>query len=402
MSKQKLLFVTTELPWPADSGGKIKTFRLLQFLALHYDVRLLCAQGQGMDEALKELPKHTAIKSVQAFNNHRPRNVINWLEALMRFPTFNAFRVYSKAFESMLKWGVDAADVVLVDHLEMLEMIDVKKLNKVAFHSHNAEFLLWKRYAEMNGNLISKAAALLESSRIFAFERWAIKATNITFAAPNDQQAWLEQMDLPAGKLKHTFHLGDESLLELTPPNVAQNYPTVIFAGTLSWMPNVDGVRWLLRSVWPSVVQQVPDAQLHICGKGAPQSLVSEIRQCKGVEFKGFVEDLGAAMNECSAAVVPLRIGSGMKIKTLDAMYRGLPLVTTPVGCEGLELVHDQHAVIAESPAAFADGIVGILKDRSKAQSMADQGRKLAAERYTYGAVFESMLRDLQAAFPKD
>jgi glycosyltransferase involved in cell wall biosynthesis len=234
------------------------------------------------------------------------------------------------------------------------------------------------------------------------FERWAIKRTAFTFAAPNDQASIMDANKLDANKFRLTYHLGDESLLEKPTIDLKGNKPRVLFMGTLSWMPNKDGINWYIDHVWPQVVSKMPSAELIICGKGADSNLVNKAANTKGVSYLGFVEDLNAVMETCKAAIIPLRFGSGMKIKTLDAMYRGLPVLSSNVGIDGLDVEHDNHALICQNDEEWVQQTISVLNEESKMQAMADRARALVRDKYVYPQIFRSMLGDMQQTFPSD
>lgn len=394
--RKTLLFITTELPWPADSGGRIKTFRLVEFLAQHYDVRLLCAQGGRKKKEMRALRERTGIESVQAFDNIRRRTPINWFRALMSFPSFNAFRVHSLPLESMIKISAEAADIVMIDHAEVMDMMPEKFAGILIYHSHNAEFKLWDNYAAIERNPIARWAIEWEASRVKVLERYAIRKSRFTFAAPNDSELLARELKIESEKFRLTYHLGNDQLLDHPPVDLQRNAKRIFYAGTLSWEPNRDGLEWLLTEVWPQVSKQAPDAELTICGKGANSALTELMHATQGVTYKGFVPDLNAEMEQCRLAIVPLRMGSGMKIKTFDALYRGLPLVTTSVGAEGIDLVHETHAAITDETNTFASHIISLLNDPKRSEELAAAGRKLVKEKYTYTILFEHMLKSMQ------
>jgi len=391
--RKSLLFLTTDLPWPPDSGGKIKTFRIIEFLSHHYDVRVVCAFGGERLKDLKALRENCGIQGLQAFQNHQPRTAINWLKSVMQFPTFNAMRVFSRPMEAMLAISVEAADLVIVDHLEMMEMIPEKLVPKVIYHSHNAEFKLWQDFAHIESNAIKKWAASVEADRVKNFERWAIKKAKFTFAAPNDSELLVKELGINPEKFKLTYHLGQDSLLTLPAIDIEQNPNRIFFAGTLSWQPNRDGLLWFIRACWPTVKSAVPDAALVVCGKGADAHLVNTLKHTNGVVYKGYVEDLNLEMANCRAAIVPLRFGSGMKIKTFDALYRGLPLVCTTTGAEGIAI---ETLTTVDQPDEFAKRLVHVLNHPEEAKAQAENARKEVSEKYTYKNIFNLMLHDLK------
>jgi glycosyltransferase involved in cell wall biosynthesis len=393
--KPSLLFVTTELPWPANSGGRIKTFRLVQFLSNRFEVNLVCAHGADDVESLNTLKRETGFKSVQVFGAFRKRTPFNWFMATMQFPTFNSFRVYSKRLESMLNWGIQKTEIVIIDHLEMFEMIPEKLVPKTIYHSHNAEFKLWQDYAELEKNPLKKWVLDWEADRVKLFERWVINKCKFTFAAPNDSEALINESIIEPTKFRLTYHLGNDQFLNDEAIALEANANKVFFGATLSWMPNQDGINWFLKECWPSIRKSISSAELIICGTGADQDIMTRMRQTEGVTYKGYVDDIGAEMSNCSCAIIPLRFGSGMKIKTFDAMYRGLPIVSTKIGVEGIDIKDGEQALVADSSSEFAIHVINILSNYELAHSLAIAARKLSNEHYTYERIFESMLQDL-------
>lgn len=399
MSKKKsLLFVTTELPWPADSGGRIKSFRLIQFLSTYYELNLVCAHGARDSKTLTSFREHSGAQSVQVFDSFRKRTAFNWFMALMQFPTFNSFRVYSKRLESMLKWGIERSDIVIIDHLEMFEMIDSKSVSKAIYHSHNAEFKLWGDYAKLEGNPLKKWLLEWESDRVKLFERWVIQRARMTFMAPNDSNLLMSELNLNKDKFKLTFHLGNDVILQTQLVDIANSKKQIFFAGTLSWMPNCDGIEWFVTECWPLILKSHQDANLVVCGKGANTKLEAKLKNTHGLSYLGYVDDLEPIMNSSRCAIVPLRFGSGMKIKTFDAMYRGLPVVTTRIGAEGIDVENEKHLLIANDSNLFAQQVVRLLSNDEESRTLASNARKLMNDRYTYDRIFGHMLNDIEAS----
>lgn len=392
-----LFYLTTELPFPADSGGRIKTFRLLQALSKVYNVRLLCAHGGERSQDMQRLKAETGIESVQAFQNHLPRTLGNWFKALMTSPSFNAYRIYSKELENMVKWSARKADLTIIDHLECIDLIPEEFRGKLVYHSHNCEFKLWREFKTTLSNPLAKWTIDWEAERVSVLERYAINRSSFTFAAPNDQALLEKELKVNPDKFRNTFHLGNDHLLGLPEIDTTKNPSKFFYAGTLGWQPNNDGMIWFLNEVWPKIKQNNDQAELVVCGRHPSEELHHLLKTSKGVEYKGFVEDLDAEMSTCAAAIVPLRIGSGMKIKTFDALYRGLPLVCTNVAAEGIAIKHQEHAYIVNSADEFANAALQVLSNREVAHTMAVKGRVLAKERYTYKALFEQMIADLKS-----
>jgi glycosyltransferase involved in cell wall biosynthesis len=166
------------------------------------------------------------------------------------------------------------------------------------------------------------------------------------------------------------------------PTGRASGQPLLLYIGTMSWGPNVSAARFLARAVLPQVRQAFPDAGLRIVGKD-PTAEVRALAALPGVEVTGGVPDVIQHLREAALLAVPLDSGGGTRLKILEAFAAGLPVVSTPVGCEGLRVIHGQHLWVAPRDA-FAAGVCTVLGDDSLAGHLAEKGRALARAAYDW------------------
>ena len=159
--------------------------------------------------------------------------------------------------------------------------------------------------------------------------------------------------------------------------------PVVIFTGALYTGPNRDGIRWFCREVWPSVRSKVADALLWIVGSH-PGSDVTSLGDHPGVEVLPDVAEVRPYVERARVAVVPLRVGSGTRLKALEAMSAGRPVVGTTIGLDGLGLIDGRHAVFADSSERFAAEVCRLLVDDASAASLASEGRRFVEEHYAW------------------
>jgi hypothetical protein len=168
----------------------------------------------------------------------------------------------------------------------------------------------------------------------------------------------------------------------------------VIFMGNFAHAPNADGLRWLLAEVWPRVRASCPQARLQVIGRNLPVGFGSD--EQAGVQAVGFVEDLRPWLAAAAVSLVPYRFGGGIKIKALEAMAQGCPVVATRVGSEGLHAVDGVHMRIADEPQAFADAVVQLLQQPALRQQQARQALALVAARFSWAGKVEALLAELQ------
>jgi glycosyltransferase involved in cell wall biosynthesis len=166
-------------------------------------------------------------------------------------------------------------------------------------------------------------------------------------------------------------------------PLAPASEPYLIFTGTMDFRPNVDAARWFCRNVLPLVRQQTPDTHFYIVGQ-RPTTEVAALGQQPGVTVTGAVPDVLPYWNRAALCLVPMRMGGGVRLKVLEAMALGRPVVSTAIGCEGIDIIPGHHCAIADDPREFARQIVELLSDRARCQAMAARARELVVERYDW------------------
>jgi glycosyltransferase involved in cell wall biosynthesis len=159
----------------------------------------------------------------------------------------------------------------------------------------------------------------------------------------------------------------------------------MFFVGALDYEPNTEAVEWFVREVLPRVRAQVPDACVRIVGRGAER--VAWAAEVPGVQLVGAVPELAAELDRADVSIVPIRVGAGTRLKVVEALANRLPLVTTTVGCEGIDVRNGHDALIADDAASFAGACVRLLSDGALRQRLADAGAELFARRYDWDGI---------------
>ena len=150
------------------------------------------------------------------------------------------------------------------------------------------------------------------------------------------------------------------------------------------WPPNIDGINWFLDEIYPRIKQQVPDVCCTLIGARPPASIVERAQSDPSLTVTGYVDDPQPYLADSSMMVVPLRAGGGMRVKILNALSQGIPMVSTTVGCEGIAVTNCKDILIADDPQAFADASVRLLTDRALNAQITGNGRQTAEELYDY------------------
>jgi hypothetical protein len=177
-------------------------------------------------------------------------------------------------------------------------------------------------------------------------------------------------------------------LLKL-PPAVG-GAQTVLFGGSLDWFPNIDAVRFLAADVWPAVRNRIPGARLVIAGKD-PVDEIRRLESMAGVTVIANPSSMFPLLQDAAVVAVPVRTGSGIKIKTIEAMAAGKAVVATALGCEGWDVVDGVHVRRVDGAAAFAEALVELLDDDSARRRLGTAAQALVRERYTIERMVEQV-----------
>jgi glycosyltransferase involved in cell wall biosynthesis len=247
---------------------------------------------------------------------------------------------------------------------------------------HNAVWTIFQRMARQERGL-KRLLLEVEWRRLKRYEGRICRASAAVVAVSADDRAAL--LDAGAPESIAVIPIAGE-IRELQPVRRNPDAHGILSMATMYWPPNIDGVLWFAREILPLIRQAEPDAPCYIVGARPPQSVV-ELGADSTIQVTGYVADPAAYLQSSAVMVVPLRAGGGMRVKILEALARGIPVVSTTIGAEGIDVTPGQHLLIADEPAAFAAAVVQLLRDRACGDQIAQQGRSHAAARYDWRTV---------------
>jgi glycosyltransferase involved in cell wall biosynthesis len=165
----------------------------------------------------------------------------------------------------------------------------------------------------------------------------------------------------------------------------------ILHIGTMYWPPNIDAVKWFVQRVYPFIRQQRPDVEFDVVGSRPPPELLALSGAGLGINVVGYVEDPTSYQRRSAVMVVPLLAGGGMRVKILNALAMGIPIVSTTLGCEGIEVTPEQDILIGDIPDEFAAQVLRVLNEPNLGRQLAANGRKLAEEKYDYRKACRSL-----------
>ena len=390
---KNMLFLTHQLPNPSISGGSIKTYKLIEYLSKKYDLSLA-----GFDKDNK-FNRSSFLSKINLSNIYIeplniPRTPINLLKSYISGVPLTVYRNYSKRFHYHIKLVASSYCVLFIDSYLMFSYLPENFRGYVILHEHNNEFLLWDRYAKLEVNILKKILIFLEAKRIKEYLKKAFNIVNAVLAAPNDIQSFEEFGNVKA-VFYPTFHLGDESLFELPDIEFEKTEKALLFIGTLSWEPNMDGLCWFIKKVWISLKKRQPCLKFYIVGHNPPKRLKRLCKGNKDIIICGYVEKLEYYYANSRIFVAPIRFGSGMKVKIINAMYRGIPVITTSIGAEGINVKDMIHISISNGADKMINDCERLLNEKAIWERLRDESRMFAKKYYTWDFVFQNLEKSL-------
>jgi glycosyltransferase involved in cell wall biosynthesis len=367
------------LPWPLDSGGKIRTYHLLRSASSAADIRLLAVRepGQGTEE---ELELAAAGVSVRAFDRAKPGPVRRWsrpkLERWFHSPGLLHGLAEELARES---W-----DVLHLDELLRARTPPPGARVPVLQHHHKIDSVLYARTRVDQG--AHRHFDLWKLRRLEAYA--ARRYPHHLVCGPGDRDVLLSRYpDLDVSVLPSGY---DPDYFRPAEPERPRERDLILFLGSMDYPPNVDGVLHFTREVLPAIRRERPTARLAVVGR-APAPEVRALAS-DAVEITGAVDDVRPWLARAALVVVPLRIGGGTRLKIVEALGMGCPVVSTRVGAEGLDLADGREIVLADSAAALARRSVELLAHPETAGALGSRGRARVAAEYGWERLGERLV----------
>jgi glycosyltransferase involved in cell wall biosynthesis len=268
-------------------------------------------------------------------------------------------------------------DVVYIDHLGMCVYLGLVRRAqpraRVVLEQHNVESDFFLQFYERQTNPLKKLIAKREHRAARRFEIETMRKVDAVVAISDSDAAKFEEM---AGV---RAHMVPQVVPVVRTPWSSGRRARIVYVGNLTWHPNVEGLDWFVRDVWPLVRAKRPDAVLEIGGSGlkkdaSGKQIIPEQWRAEGVEVIGFVEDLAKFYDGAVAFLAPILGGSGVRIKVLEAFRAGLPLVTTDAGALGLPIEHGREALIGNDATSYADCVVRICESEELQRTLRDRG----------------------------
>ena len=384
----RMLALTARLPYPPREGHQLRSWHILRAAARAHDVTLLSFQRDD-DAPLDQCgPLRDMLAGLETFPVAAQHSHAALLRALvMGVVGTKPFVAEKYACAQMRDRATEVArqsDLVHVDILPLMPLLDgMREAIPVVLNAHNVEHALLRQRAEVERGWAARLFLRTQVAKLARFERDACRRADHVLACSADDARQVSALapDTPVSIVPN----GVDTASIVPARGAAAQRVSIVFVGQMAWFPNRDGMEWFLAEIFPRILAQRPDAQFVHVGKSDGFRVPAALRP--SVRLAGFVEDLAPIVADATVVVVPLRAGSGTRLKVLEAMAFAKPIVTTHVGAEGIDLAPGREALFADDAPEFAEAVLHLIANPGDAAHMGRAAREKAQATYDWGAI---------------
>jgi sugar transferase (PEP-CTERM/EpsH1 system associated) len=381
----RILFLSAWFPYPPDNGSKIRVFNLLKELSKGHEITLLAftrdPEAKKYIPALKEYCKNVRTVVARPFLPWELRSLLGFFSARPR--SFVA--TYSHEMERLVEEETSSNDydVLVASTLGTAEYaLGVGGIPRVLEEHNLTSSIIWQKYRMAKGFM--RLRYWLTWLKFRRFEARIIGQFDAcTMVSEEDKEGVLRI--LPDYRRIEVIPNGVD--LSLYRPTSSRRKPnSLIYTGALSYEANLNAMQFFLGAVYPLIRQECPDVTLKITGATEGVSL-DGLPLDDSVTLTGYVDDIRPHLSSSSVCIVPLRIGGGTRVKVLEAMAMGTPVVATSLGARGIEVAHSENILVADDPEGFARCTLEVLRDTGLWEKLSTGGRRLVEEKYGWESI---------------
>jgi glycosyltransferase involved in cell wall biosynthesis len=375
----------------------------MRYVSKEHEVTLMCPvrPNSGQEEdACRLVGEYCAtVEPVPWYK----RSKVRFLPHLLRYvlggePIGHLIYYHEELAEALHRiTATDQFDVVDVHHAYMapyIRAIAPQSKCKTILSLHNVPYVQWRRM------MLSEQD---KRRKLVLFRDWLFqKHATLKYIRRYDRTVVVSELDrsILLTDAPHADIVAVPTGMNIdviTPLNKPSTLRNLVFVGSMYYGPNVDAALFLCREIFPVIKQQIPDAHLFIVGSNPPQEVLRLAAQTEGITVTGYVDSVLPYYEQSCATLVPLRAGSGIRVKILESMAWGRPVVSTSLGCEGLQVIHDENILIADAATDFAAQTLRVMTDPRLWQRIADNGRHQVEQVYDWRVVGRQLVQAFEA-----
>ena len=399
----RVLYISVAYPLPANNGAKMRLWSLLRAIrAAGHEVTLACfaepGEVAGTEGELRAVCVESDIVPLSYTRLSAGGDYWKRLRAIFSSSPFTIDRFRSSEMRVRLEQRVRdrSFDVIVCDNVFSAINLPAHAAAPVVMNSQNVEYVILSRYVQHERNPFKALYARWEASKLRRFETAMYRRAALAMACSNVDTGLIRSL-CPGIRTAVAQNVVDVSEYAV---NAEEEPLTLVYQGGMDWFPNRDALEYFVGAIFPRVQREVPGVRLIAAGRNPAPQFRARFADVSALEFTGTLPDLRPVIAKAAVCVVPLRIGSGTRLKILEAGAMGKAMVSTTVGAEGLDFVPGKEILIADDPAEFARNVVELLRDPARRKAMGDAARRRVLQDYDLTALVRSIAAAFQGLQP--
>jgi len=404
----KVLWLSHFVPFPPRGGARQRSFNLIRFLSQKHEVFLIALNHSGepkdlLSEHVKQL--RSCCADVQVWGLPHSWKGLSWWARLavspLRSYPYECLALSSQKLVHQWQTTVSNYTGALVhyDSIDLALFFTPPGAHRRTLNHHNCESAMTYRRAQKEPNLLKKAFLRQQAHKLESLERASCHQFDVNLVVSEADRRNLRSVN-PDAHI-HLVENGTDTDY-FTPSKVTPEPMSLIFAGDLSWYPNVSAIQFFVHEVWPLLKREIPEARLYLAGRLPAPAVVRIAERVPGIVLAPDPEDIRPWLARAEVFVCPITDGGGTRLKILDAFAMGKPVVTTTIGCEGIHATPGDHLLVADTPQDFAAQTLLALRDESLRRRLGTRARTLAEQRYNWQIIGDQLLRAYNCALDRN
>jgi polysaccharide biosynthesis protein PslH len=383
---------------PLDSGGKIRSYNILRELARDHAVTFFsyyAAHDNDQHQSLKDICEDVVCVPLRLPEPKSARELLDYSRYLFSLESYSLMKYCRPVVRRELKKLLEreSFDAIVCDFIFAAPVIPWDIPTPKIVFTHNVEAMIWNRHYKVASNPIWKMLSWREWKTMERAERLYLrKADHVLAVSEEDRKEFLSFIDpskitvIPTGV--------DVDYFQPQPDKEQKN--SLVFTGSMDWLPNEDGIVFFIEQVLPLIRVQIPEVLLRVVGRKPSRRLRELAAREPKVELTGWVDDVRPYLAEGEVCIVPLRIGGGTRLKIFEAMAMGKAVVSTAIGAEGLPVKHGESILLADNPEDFARQAIELIRDPIRRNQIGSAAHKLVKENFGWASVAKALARELE------
>jgi glycosyltransferase involved in cell wall biosynthesis len=383
-----ILVLSSKSPYPLKDGHSLRTFNLLKQVSLKNNIFFLTYFANKEEEdSFFEIKK--ICKMAQGFKlpvaNSRFLLILALVKNLFSTLPFVCEKYCTKEMSEKIKEILieGKIELVHVDILPLMNYYSIIKEYPIVLNTHNIESLLLKRRVSFTTNLVERCYLWLQYIKLYSFEKKQFLLADCCTTVSQQDKEFLQKMS--RNSPVHIVPNGVD-IDYFSPDGKDDEMNALIYVGGFNWFPNLDGMNYFCEKILPKIIEKVKYVETFVVGKEN-----RKFQYADKIKPVGCVEDTRPYINKAKVFIVPLRVGGGTRLKILNAMALGKAIVSTSIGCEGLDVQNRINIIIEDEPERFAEAVVELLNNDKKRRFLGVNARKLVEEKYNWEKIGEKM-----------